>query len=117
MSFVRFSTFPRTIPPQPFAATVAQVFRDHEAQIGTNARQKGLTSDEVLAEIGSSLLGIGFQIEVSKKAGDKIMRPVYYGENGRRLSNIRSTPIIRSGGVGLRSRLGGLGWGTLFIAT
>jgi hypothetical protein len=43
---------------------------------------KGLTSDAVLTVLRPSLLGLGFTVEGSKLASDKIKRPVFFGENG-----------------------------------
>lgn len=34
MTAVRFSTFPRTQPPQPFVAEVVRIFEKHDASIG-----------------------------------------------------------------------------------
>jgi hypothetical protein len=59
----------------------------HAAAIGTEHLDKGLTSDEVLHELGSDLLSIGFQIETGKTRAGKIERPVFFGENG--------TPTVR----------------------
>lgn len=81
-STVRFSTFPRTAPPQDFVAGLVDLFRKHETAISTHALEKGLTSDEVLATISTDLAGLGFQVEKDKAKAQKIERPVFFGENG-----------------------------------
>lgn len=81
-SKVRYSTFPRTDPPPPFTAQIADVFRAHEPVISTIALQKGLTSDAVLAQLRPDLISIGFAVEAGKTAEAKIKRPVFFGENG-----------------------------------
>ncbi len=48
-STVRFSTFPRTEPPPGFVEDVVGMFRQHEGEIATEIRDKGLKSDDVLA--------------------------------------------------------------------
>lgn len=78
----RYTSFPRTEPPQSFVEQVVGVFRHHEARIGTVGRSKGLTSDEVLAVLRPDLVSLGFGVEAGKRAEDKIARPVFFGENG-----------------------------------
>src|SRR5688500_18677700 len=82
VSTVRFSTYPRTEPPPALVEDVVAVFRQHEQEIATEAHEKGLKSDEVLAVLGPDLAGIGFQVEASKRRADKLERPVFFGENG-----------------------------------
>ncbi len=48
----------------------------------SSAAPRGLTSDEVLRVLRSDLTALGFEVEVSKKKNDKILRPVFLGENG-----------------------------------
>ncbi len=62
-STIRFSTFPRTEPSPGFVEDVVGVFRKHEQEIATEANEKGLKSDEVLAVLGLNLAEIGFQVE------------------------------------------------------
>ncbi len=78
----RYTSFPRTEPPQLFVEQVVGVFRQHEERIGTLNLGKGLTSDEVLAVLRPELVALGFGVESGKKAEDKIGRPVFFGENG-----------------------------------
>jgi hypothetical protein len=80
---VRFTSFPKTEPPPSFAVDIADVFHQHEADIATTARAKGLTSNEVLGVIRDNLVALGFQVEAGKQKSDKIQRPVFFGENGR----------------------------------
>jgi hypothetical protein len=58
------------------------VFRHHESRIDTASRTKGLKSDEVLDVLRADLASLGFDVEASKKKDDKILRPVFFGENG-----------------------------------
>lgn len=76
-------TFPRTEPPPHYTGDLVQVFRTHEAEICTRTLEKGLTSDVVLATLRNDLVAIGFAVEASKLANDKIKRPVFFGENGQ----------------------------------
>jgi hypothetical protein len=79
---VRFTCFPSTEPPPHFVAEVAGVFKSHESAIGTYQLPKGLTSDAVLEVLRDDLTAVGFEVEASKRAEDKIERPVFFGENG-----------------------------------
>jgi hypothetical protein len=44
--------------------------------------ESGLSSDRVLAAVGTDLLQLGYRVETSKKAADKIQVPVLFGRNG-----------------------------------
>ena len=78
---LRFSTFPRTQTPPTFVVQVTEVFERHSGEIGTTQLDKGLTSDQVLAVLRVDLVGLGFNVEASKREKDKIKRPVFFGEN------------------------------------
>jgi hypothetical protein len=82
MTEIRFSSFPRTMPPPDFAVELVDAFIDVEDSIGTMRLEKGLTSDGVLAELRPKLLDLGFEVEQSKLADGKVRRPVFFGENG-----------------------------------
>ncbi len=83
MSDVRFTSFPRTEPPQPFVDDVVAVFQQNEPTISTVQLKKGLTSDQVLSVLRDQLTDLGFEVEQGKKASQKIKRPVFFGEGGR----------------------------------
>ena len=83
MGNVKFSSFPRTQPPQKFVADVVTVFEKHDVAIGTVALGKGLTSDKVLAQLSKDLGDLGFSVELDKTDEAKLQRPVFFGENGR----------------------------------
>ena len=82
MSNIRFTSFPRTQPPPALTAAVVDAFRVSEASICTRTLEKGLTSDAVLGAVRPALQELGFTVESSKLAADKIKRPVFFGENG-----------------------------------
>ncbi len=81
MPSIRYSTFPRTQSPPRFVEKIVGLFRASEHEIGTATRDKGLTSDEVLAVLRPSLVESGFHVEAGKRAEQKIRRPVFFGEN------------------------------------
>jgi hypothetical protein len=83
MSDVRFTSFPRTEPPPDFIGPIVDVFKKHEAEIGTRCLPKGLTSDQVLLTLRDDLVTLEFAIEGGKTKAQKIDRPVFFGENGR----------------------------------
>lgn len=82
MSEIRFTSFPRTTSPPDFAKQLVGIFRAREKSICTLKRDKGLTSDEVLDVLRSDLTGLGFDVEMNKRADGKVRRPVFFGENG-----------------------------------
>lgn len=82
MTSIRYTTFPRTSPPDGFVAQIAGVFRSSEEGIGTEHLKKGLTSDGVLAVVRDDLVSLGFEVESGKRKREKIERPVFFGESG-----------------------------------
>jgi hypothetical protein len=82
MSSIRFTSFPRTQPPPVFCSGIVEAFRDEETKIGTMNLTKGLTSDNVLSALRPRLIELGFAVETSKLLGEKVRRPVFFGENG-----------------------------------
>ncbi len=60
---------------------VAVVARERET-ISTVERKTGLSSDAVLQQCAPGLRDLGFDVEWSKTATDKIVRPVLYGDQG-----------------------------------
>jgi hypothetical protein len=83
MTAIRFTSFPRTKPPPEFTAVLVAVFESHHEAIGTLAREKGLTSNAILACLAPDLVDLGFAVEINKSNEGKIKRPVFFGEAGR----------------------------------
>ena len=80
---IRFSTFPRTQTPPRFLPDLIERFEGHEQEIGTLRPEKGLTSDAVLSVLRPDLIDLGFDVEAGRRTADKIMRPVFFGENAK----------------------------------
>lgn len=81
-STIRFQCFPKTEPPPDFVPDIIAAFRKNEPRIATSRLEKGLTSDQVLAELREDLQVLGFEVERGKKDDEKIHRPVFFGEDG-----------------------------------
>jgi len=60
-----------------------EVVEKAEAKISTVAEKTGLSSDAVLSELRSGLLGLGYVVESGKTKAATIHRPVLFGENGK----------------------------------
>lgn len=82
MSDVRYCYYPRTRAPPEFVEEVVAAFRASEGEISTVEDDNGLKSDDVLDVVRDDLEAIGFDVEEGKKKGEKIHRPVLFGENG-----------------------------------
>jgi hypothetical protein len=73
--------FPRSSRPTILATKVASAFNEALPQIGSDAQD--LKSDEVLKHVAPRLRELGFRVEASKAAVDKIAVPVFFGREGR----------------------------------
>ena len=82
VSSIRFRSYPQTEPPPAFLPGIIDTFTGHEPAISTLELTKGLTSDQVLGVLRPELEGLGFAVEAGKKKAQKILRPVFFGENG-----------------------------------
>ena len=114
MSNIRYSTFPRTIPPQALADDVARVFRDTETSISTVLLDKGLKSDTVLNLVRPGLEQIGFTVESDKSSLGTINRPVLFGENGRPSVNYQVDAYHNDKSCGLEIEAGRAFMGNAF---
>lgn len=82
MPYPHWTYFPRNARAAPWVAGFVGVVRAAEDRISTAERKTGLSSDDVLAVLRPSLLGLGYVVEAGKKRDAKIFRPVLFGENG-----------------------------------
>lgn len=80
-SQIRYNSFPRTKPSPHFVISIVNVFRAHESEINTVQLVKGLESNQVLLKLRNDLVDLGFEVESGKTDGEKIHRPVFFGEN------------------------------------
>ena len=78
---IRYSYFPRTEAHPSFITQVVSVFERHVGTISTDEK-KGPTSDDVLRELRADLVSLGFEVEAGKRRNEKILRPVFFGEDG-----------------------------------
>lgn len=78
---IQFQFFPRSHPTTPKLLEVTQVFECYLSDINSQIHQ--LSSNEVLLIIANGLEQIGFKVEKSKSAEDKIPVPVLYGYNNK----------------------------------
>lgn len=81
VSDIRFQHFPITHEPPQFIVEVVECFQQNESSISTIQGNHG-DSNAVLQIIRYDLESIGFEVEKSKKAIDKIFRPVTFGIDG-----------------------------------
>jgi len=74
--YPRRDYFPRNVrPPEWVESFVAQV-KAVEVRISTVEQRTGLTSDDVLKELAPGLTQLGYAVETSRSATDRIRRPV-----------------------------------------
>ncbi len=81
MTYPRWRYYPTSNVPPSWVTDLTQVFADVQERIDT-AHYQGLHSDGILAHLSPGLLELGYAVETSKKAVDKIERPVLFGDEG-----------------------------------
>ncbi len=80
-AYPKWSYFPRNERPPSWVSPLVGVVRDTEADIATTTG-KALDSNAVLLRLADGLAALGYQVEKSKVAADKIARPVLFGDEG-----------------------------------
>lgn len=78
---LQFQFFPRSYPTAPKLLEITEVFKQHITGISSQTHQ--LSSNEVLLTIANGLEKIGFKVEKSKSAEDKIPVPILFGYNNQ----------------------------------
>ncbi|MGY1805803.1 hypothetical protein ACI8AF_00365 [Blastococcus sp. SYSU D00669] len=74
--------YPNRAQPPAWVETFIEVVRDQRPAI-ESAKVDHLTSDAVLSHLAPGLAAAGYVIETGKKRGEKVRRPVLFGEQGR----------------------------------
>lgn len=82
MTYPLWSYFPRNVRPPEWAEQFVAVVARNEAVISTVEAKTGLKSDDVLRQLASELIALGYLVETGKSAAEKITRPVLFGDNG-----------------------------------
>lgn len=82
MDYPRWCYWPRNTRPPPWVGDVVSAVCREQDTISTVDRKTGLNSDAVLQQLAPGLRELGFDVEWSKSATDKIVRPVLYGDQG-----------------------------------
>ncbi len=85
--------------------------------IGTLDLGKGLTSDALRSYLRADLVSLGFMVEGSKQAKDKIKRPVFFAENGRPGLQYEIDAFHSEWSCGLEIEAGRAWMGKRFIVT
>jgi hypothetical protein len=73
--------FPVSDPPPRHLVELVQQFELKREDISSESHD--LPSDKVVEVLRPGLLGVGYSVEMSKAAADKISVPVLFGRNGR----------------------------------
>lgn len=83
MPFPQWSYFPRNEAPAEWVEPTVAAVAAAESEISTAVtRASNVKSDGVLRAIAGGLVDFGWAVETGKHAGQKIERPVLYGDNG-----------------------------------
>jgi hypothetical protein len=77
LKLISWQYFSTSDPPPAHLVDLVQQFELKQDEISSETHD--LSSDEVLSVLRPGLLGIGYKVELSKKAADKITIPVLFG--------------------------------------
>jgi hypothetical protein len=80
-SYPRWRYYPARAEPPSWVTELIGVFNRAQSKIDSSAIQ-GEKSDGILASLHPGLSKLHYQVEMSKKAIDKIERPVLFGDEG-----------------------------------
>lgn len=86
MAYPSWSYFPRHQRPPEWAYEVVHVTASVEETIHTRVPGKQpdeTSSDAVLRALTPGLVRLGYEVETGKKRGEKVRRPVLFGDDGR----------------------------------
>ncbi len=78
---IEWQLFPKNLTCPNHLSKIVDVFSLHIEDISSRKYKYG--SDDVLFKLSTDLISIGYKVEQSKKAKDKISVPVLFGKNGR----------------------------------
>lgn len=82
MGYPSWSYFPRNVRPAGWVGPFVDSVAAQQPMIST-LQQQGPKSDEVLQTLAPAWKELGFLVETTKSAADRIRRPVLFGEEGR----------------------------------
>ncbi len=82
-TYPQWSYFPRNVRAPQWVGPLVGVVAGAETDISTMTTKAGLDSNAVLVHLADGLDALGYQVEKSKGASDKIRRPVLFGDEGR----------------------------------
>ena len=101
---IQWSHFPASRPCPWQLEQIVDCFKDAELRISSSNHQ--LTSDQVLSELAAGLEDLGFSVERSKSAKDKIKVPVLFGRNGEPIKTFEADAYHSEQGVVLEVEAG-----------
>jgi hypothetical protein len=81
---IEWQYYPKSDPLPTHLKAMLSVFQESVSSIASvsNGEPSSLSSDSVLSILAEPLLSMGYQVETSKRAQDKISVPVLFGRNG-----------------------------------
>jgi hypothetical protein len=97
--------YPAHSAPPRWAHDLVGAFADSRANIDSREIQ-GKQSDGILRELAPSLVELGYVVEASKQAADKITRPVLFGDQGGPLVRYDVDAVLDAEGVLLEIEAG-----------
>ena len=101
---IEWAHYPNNAPCPWQLTQIIDCFKIAERSISSKSHQ--LKSNEVLEELAPSLEGLGFKVERSKQAKDKIHVPVLFGRNGQATKTFEADAYHADEGIVLEVEAG-----------
>jgi hypothetical protein len=107
MPYPRWRYFPAYAAPPDWVDPLVSIFAASQANIDSAVdHAKRMESDDVLKELASGLIGLGFVVEQGKTKTAKLPRPVFFGDEGTFLKTYEIDTFEPNRGIALEVEAG-----------
>ena len=96
--YPRWHYFPSSAVPPPWVGEVVKTFAQIQDKIDSS-RVQGQKSDGILAHLAPGLKSLNYDVEIGKRASERINRPVLFGDQGQEVVRYEVDAWLENPGV------------------